>query len=114
VAKWYMIEAALKAAYLGTPTPQTNLAIAIVITSVISAGYYLRVVMIMFMRPAGGRKPIAVARPGGLTESVVLVSVVLLLVLGLMPSYLVTWSARSIPLVGRGSYYGVSQPARTP
>ncbi len=115
VAKWYMIEAALKAAYLGTPTPQTNLAIAIVITSVISAGYYLRVVMIMFMRPAGGRKPITVPRAGGLTESVVLVSVVLLLVLGIMPSYLVTWSARSVPLVGQGSYYGTSLPtARSP
>lgn len=115
VAKWYMIEAALKAAYLGTPTPQTNLAIAIVITSVISAGYYLRVVMIMLMRPAGGRKPITVPRAGGLTESVVLVSVVLLLVLGIMPSYLVTWSARSVPLVGQGSYYGTSLPtARSP
>ncbi len=28
VAKWYMIAAALRAAYLGAPTPQTNLAIA--------------------------------------------------------------------------------------
>jgi hypothetical protein len=68
-------------------------------------------VMIMFMRPSGGRRPIAVARPGGLTESVVLVSVVLLLVLGIMPSYLVTWSARSVPLVGQGSYFGTSPPS---
>lgn len=105
LAKWYMIEAALKAQYLGTPTPQTNLAIAIVLTSVISAGYYLRLVMVMFMRPAAHeRAALAPGRIGALTESVVIVSVVLLLALGIAPSYLVTWSARSIPLVGHVYY----------
>ena len=116
VAKWYVIEAALRAAYLGSPTPQTNLAIAVVLTSVISAGYYLRVVTIMFMRPApAGPQPIATDRAGGLTESVVLVSVVLLLALGAMPSYLVTWSSRSVPLVTPRGYFGAAPTgARSP
>jgi NADH-quinone oxidoreductase subunit N len=114
VAKWYMIEAALKAQYMGMPTPQVNLAIVIVLTSVISAGFYLRLVTIMFMRTraAAPARPRAV-RAGGLTESVVIVSVVLLLALGIMPSYLVTWSQRSIPLVNAHPEYSIPSSGQT-
>src|SRR3954469_21317753 len=45
-AKWYVLQAALQAQY-----PQTRLAVILVITSVVSAGYYLYVVMVMFMKP---------------------------------------------------------------
>ena len=45
-AKWYVLKAALQA-----PEPQTMLAVVLVLTTVISAGYYLYVVMVMFMRP---------------------------------------------------------------
>jgi NADH:ubiquinone oxidoreductase subunit 2 (subunit N) len=73
----------------------------------ISAGYYLRVVTIMFMRPAradGGAAGTA-ARTGRLTEWVVGVSVVLLLALGLAPTYLVSWTAQSAPVfTNRPSY----------
>jgi NADH:ubiquinone oxidoreductase subunit 2 (subunit N) len=87
----------------------------VVLTSVISAGYYLRLVTVMFMRPkAPAPQAARVQRPGGLTESVVIVSVVLLLALGLMPSYLVKWSAGSIPVVAPRSYYPPPSTGRAP
>ncbi len=49
-AKWYLLQAALQA-----PVPQLQLAVVLVLASVISAGYYLRVISNMFMRaPANG------------------------------------------------------------
>ena len=45
-AKWYVLQAALQA-----PVKQTTLAVVLVLTTVVSAGYYLYVVMVMFMRP---------------------------------------------------------------
>jgi NADH-quinone oxidoreductase subunit N len=78
-AKWYVLQAALDA-----PVKQTTLAVVLVLTTVISAGYYLYVVMLMFMRP----RPEGMAAPehaGGLTRVVLAVTVVLLLVLGFVP-----------------------------
>lgn len=108
VAKWYMLQAALKAEYLGQSVPQTELAVAIVLTSVISAGYYLRLVTIMFMRPRpadGGVASGAAPRAGSLTRWVVGLNVALLLVLGVVPTYLVMWSERATPGgSGRAAY----------
>jgi NADH-quinone oxidoreductase subunit N len=78
-AKWYVLQAALNA-----PVKQTTLAVVLVLTTVISAGYYLYVVMLMFMKP----RPDGLAAPeqsGGLTRVVLAVTVVLLLVLGIVP-----------------------------
>ena len=50
-AKWYVLQAALQA-----PAKQTTLAVVLVLTTVVSAGYYLYVVMLMFMRPRAGRR----------------------------------------------------------
>ena len=106
IGKWYLIKAALKAQYLGVPTPQVTLAIVIVITSVVSAGYYLRLVTAMFMRPRGEEsRAVATERPGPLTESVVFVSVVLLLAFGIFPQYLVNWSGRSPPVAVQQPYH---------
>src|SRR5437868_3095742 len=89
-AKWYVIEAALQ-----SPTPQTLLVVVLVLTTVVSAGYYLYVVMVMFMRPRleGLTLP---APSGGLTRLVLVATVVLLLVLGIVPDYVVrlTWAGR--------------------
>jgi NADH-quinone oxidoreductase subunit N len=99
LAKWYMIEAALKAEYLGRAIPQVNLAVAIVLTSVVSAGYYLRVVTVMFMEPreASGGAAGDSGRPGRLTALVVGANVALLLALAVAPSVLVSWSGASAP-----------------
>jgi NADH-quinone oxidoreductase subunit N len=79
LAKWYVLQAALQA-----PVKQTTLAVVLVLTTVVSAGYYLYVVMLMFMRPRGDGIP-APEHAGGLTRMVLAVSVVLVLLLGIMP-----------------------------
>jgi NADH-quinone oxidoreductase subunit N len=89
-AKWYVIEAALQ-----SPAPQTLLVVVLVLTTVVSAGYYLYVIMVMFMRPR--LEGLAVpARSGGLTRLVLVATVLLLLVLGVVPDYVVrlTWAGR--------------------
>jgi NADH-quinone oxidoreductase subunit N len=94
-AKWYVLQAALQA-----PAPQTRLAVLLVVTSVISAGYYLYVIMVMFMRP----RPTDAAEPpptSAWTRTVIVASVALLLALGLYPSPLVRW-ARASSLVPGG------------
>jgi NADH-quinone oxidoreductase subunit N len=90
LAKWYVIQAALQ-----SQAPQTLLVVVLVLTTVVSAGYYLYVIMVMFMRPRieGLTLP---ARPGALTRVVLVATVVLLLVLGVVPDYVVrlSWAGR--------------------
>ena len=92
-AKWYVIQALLQAR-----SPQTILAVVLVLTSVVSAGYYLYVVMVMFMkaRPAGALVP---ARVGGVTGTVIGAMAALILILGLFPNYLLEWSRDSGPRI---------------
>ena len=82
-AKWYVLQAALQA-----PVKQTALAVVLVLTTVISAGYYLYVLVLMFMRPRLDGVP-APERAGGMTRMVLGISVVLLLLLGFAPEGLV-------------------------
>ena len=79
-AKWYLLEATLR-----TPSPQTTLAIAIVLTSVVSAGYYLWVVMVMFMRPRPAGAERGLPAEGALTRFVIATTAVLILALGVYP-----------------------------
>ncbi len=90
-AKWYIIKAALQAT-----APQPKLAVILVLTSVVSAGYYLYVVMVMFMKP---RQEDAVfpARTGPLTRAVIWTAAVLILVLGIFPNSVASWSEKSSP-----------------
>ena len=89
-AKWYVIQAALQ-----SPAPQTLLVVVLVLTTVVSAGYYLYVIMVMFMRPRIDGLAVP-ARAGGLTRLVLVATVILLLVLGVVPDYVVrlTWAGR--------------------
>lgn len=90
-AKWYVLQVALHA-----PVPQTILAIAIVLTSVLSAGYYLHVVMVMFMKPASDAGLVAEPpRAGAMTTAVLVTTVVLTLLIGLAPEMLVRWTGNS-------------------
>ena len=86
-AKWYILQAALQA-----PVPQTMLAVVLVLASVVSAGYYLYVIMVMFMRPRLAAVP-APPPSGGLTRFVLVITVVLLLVLGVVPDVVVRLTA---------------------
>jgi NADH-quinone oxidoreductase subunit N len=94
LAKWYVLQAALQA----SGQPQIVLATVLVLTTVISAGYYLRVIQIMFMRPRPAA-PAATARAGLLTQAVVFSTVVLLLGFGLAPQWLVDVAQKSAPVV---------------
>ncbi|HEX2721981.1 MAG TPA: NADH-quinone oxidoreductase subunit N [Gemmatimonadaceae bacterium] len=88
-AKYWIIQSALQA-----PVPQTKLAIILVITSVVSAGYYLYVVMVMFMRPRA-ENAVPVAASSGWTRSVIAAAAILILVLGIVPNSVIRWTQRS-------------------
>ncbi|MEO6865623.1 MAG: NADH-quinone oxidoreductase subunit N [Gemmatimonadaceae bacterium] len=89
-AKWYVILAALQA-----PQPQVRLAVVLVLTSVISCGYYMYVVLVMFMKPRPEGLTLSNPRSvGSATRWVIGVSTVLLLVLGVYPSALVALTQR--------------------
>jgi NADH-quinone oxidoreductase subunit N len=94
LAKWYVLQAALQA----SGQPQIVLATVLVLTTVISAGYYLRVIQIMFMRPRPAA-PASTARVGAVTQAVVFATVVLLLGFGLAPQWLVDVAQKSAPIV---------------
>jgi NADH-quinone oxidoreductase subunit N len=90
-AKWYVLRAALE-----SQRPQIWLAVVLVLTSVVSAGYYLYVVMLMFMRARRTDAPLP-APSGGWTRLVIGASAVVILVLGLWPTPLVDVVARGVP-----------------
>ncbi len=90
-AKWYVLQAALQA-----PAPQTRLAIILVLASLVSAGYYLYVVMVMFMKPRASTTPLP-ARTGGWTRAVVWGSAAIILIFGFFPDAVVALTQRSAP-----------------
>ena len=92
-AKWYMLNAALAA-----PVKLTSVAVALVLTSVVSAGFYLYLVQLMFMkdRPEGER----VGSTGTFTRVVIGGAVAAILVLGVFSNPLVRWAQRGAPMKG--------------
>ncbi len=92
-AKWYVLKAALQA-----PEPQVTLSVVLVLTTVISAGYYLYVVMVMFMRPRRDGAP-AVGRTPGWTRFVMLACAAAILILGILPDYAVRYASVGQPRV---------------
>jgi NADH-quinone oxidoreductase subunit N len=81
IGKWYILIAAIDAG-------QGTLATLLVISSVISAGYYLPVVMAMYMKAEPSEQSHADVRLGRLAAAVVAAAVAGLLVLGVQPSRL--------------------------
>ncbi len=88
IGKWYIL-AALVAGQ------QAPLAVILVVTSVVSAGYYLPVIMALYMRPA--RAPLVYHDRGlpGSAGFAVTAAVLAVLVLGLWPGPLLTLSNRA-------------------
>jgi len=99
-AKWYVLQAAIQA-----PSPQTRLAVILVLTSLVSAGYYLYVVMVMFMKPRS-TTVLLPGRVGGWTRAVVWGSAAVILIFGLFPDAVVSLTRRSIPAMTK------EQPSR--
>lgn len=83
LAKWYVLQAAIQA-----PAPQVRLAVILVITSTISSGYYLYVVMVMFMKQRADGAPAVPAMPP-LTRAVVVAAAALILIFGVYPNPIV-------------------------
>ena len=90
-AKWYLLMAALDA-----PRSLVTLAVVLVLTSVVSAGYYVNIVRLMFMKPRPDNAA-EIEPSGAMTRGVVFTAAILVLLLGLMPTRLIEWSRASIP-----------------
>jgi NADH-quinone oxidoreductase subunit N len=91
-AKWYVIDAAIHA-----PHPQTVLAVVLVLASVISAGYYLGVVLVMFMKPRAADALVVRPVPTG-TFLVIYLSAFTLLLFGVLPNGFVMLARDSVPI----------------
>ena len=88
IGKWYILIAAIDAG-------QGPLAALLVIASVLSAGYYLPVVMAMYMKNESSEQSHVDVRLGRLAGAVVAAAVAGLLVLGVQPSRLLTLAQTS-------------------
>jgi NADH-quinone oxidoreductase subunit N len=82
IGKWLILSAAVGA-------QQTALAVILVVASVISAGYYLPVVMAMYMKPAEHGEVAERATLGGGARAVVLAAAVALVLFGVWPNRLI-------------------------
>jgi NADH-quinone oxidoreductase subunit N len=78
VGKVYILRAALEAGYV-------NLAVILVVTTLVSYYYYLRVIVAMYMRP--GAEPAAALAWGRPMRAAVAVCAIVILYLGLLPSW---------------------------
>ena len=105
-AKWYVLKAALQA-----PEPQVTLSVVLVLTTVISAGYYLYVVMVMFMRPRRDGAPV-VGRTPGWTRFVMLACAAAILILGILPDYAVRYASVGQPRVTAPGDAAAAAPPR--
>ena len=90
-AKWYVLQAALQARL-----PQIALAVVLVLTTVVSAGYYLYVILVIFMRQPN---PEAEALPPTptLTRLVLAITVAGILVIGVYPNWFQRVAAKGLP-----------------
>ena len=91
LAKWFVLKAALH-----SPEPQIALSVVLVLTTVISAGYYLYVVMVMFMRPRSGTANAPMETPAW-TQFVMVSCATAILILGVMPEYSVRFANVGLP-----------------
>jgi NADH-quinone oxidoreductase subunit N len=103
-AKWYVLQAALQARI-----PQTGLAVALVLTTVVSAGYYLYVIMVMFMRAPSAEAAPLPSTPW-LTRVVLATTVVGILVLGIYPNWVQRIASKGRPRVESASMVGLWKP----
>ncbi len=92
IGKWYILFAAVEAG-------RWMLAVVLVVTSVVSAGFYLPVLMAAYMKPVAHAEAHAQVRLGRLVRGTVVAAVTAILVLGVRPNRLLDLArdtARSI------------------
>ena len=93
LAKWFVLKAALQA-----PQPQIALSVILVLTTVISAAYYLYVVMVMFMRPRAANAAVPPETPAW-SYFVMVACAASILVIGAMPQVSVSFSSAGLPRI---------------
>ena len=91
LAKWYMLDASLAG-----PLKMPGVATALVLTSCVSAGFYLYLVTLMFMkeRPTGER----VGHTGQLTRVVIGTTALAIVILGVFSNPLLRWAEHGSPM----------------
>jgi len=87
IAKWYVFSAAMQAGYSG-------LAIIGVLTSVVSVFFYLRIVVMMYMRDDG--TPAVFPPIPAIAGAALALSAILIFYLGILPTRVLTWAAESL------------------
>ena len=102
IGKWYILLAA-------TSAGQNLLAAILVLASVVSAGYYLPVIMAMYMKPEASETVHAEVRLGRLGEAAVAVAVAGLLVFGVWPNRLL-----DVARTAAGSVHAPAAPSPAP
>jgi len=90
IAKWYVFSAAVKAGY-------TGLAIIGVLTSVVSVFFYLRIVVMMYM--TAPEEPVRVHQVPRIAGLALVVSAILIVYLGILPTRVLDWAAASISTI---------------
>jgi NADH-quinone oxidoreductase subunit N len=90
IAKWYVFSAAIKAGYVW-------LAILGVLTSVVAVFFYLRIVVMMYMTP--GDQPAQFPVVPRIAGFALVVSAVLVIYLGILPTRVLNWAAASISTI---------------
>jgi NADH-quinone oxidoreductase subunit N len=90
IAKWYVFSAAVKADYVWV-------AIVGVLTSVVSVFYYLRIVVMMYMTPSDA--PIQIPPIPKTAAFALVVSALVVLYLGILPTRVLDWAAASISTI---------------
>ena len=90
IAKWYVFSAAVGAGYYG-------LAIIGVLSSVVSVFFYLRIVVMMYMRERDDVEALLPVSPTGL--AVITVAIVAIVSLGVLPTPVLDLAARSIATI---------------
>jgi NADH-quinone oxidoreductase subunit N len=93
---------------LQAPAPQARLAVLLVVTTAISAGYYLQVVRVMYMKPRPANA-IGTSPTGPLTRFVIAAAAILIVALGLFPDSLASLAQRGAAKPG-----AAETPARGP
>jgi len=83
-----------------------------VLTTVVSAGYYMYVVMLMFMRPRPDDAAVPEA-PGGITRMVLGLSVGLILLLGFFPEQAIAIARLARPRVEMVPQFSSTAPPGT-
>jgi NADH-quinone oxidoreductase subunit N len=89
IGKWYILSAVIAEG-------QTILAVVLVLTSVVSAGYYLPVIMSMYMKPAAAADFYRDVKLAPAALGVIAVAVVALLLFGVWPRELLDVTVRSV------------------